>query len=332
MGKTTVVFLSWHNSLPGYIKKLYYNLPLNKAFISREHIKPPKLVDVSLMSSRNSYREPSDEMVIKRIKNLNATHVVVWNGDFNDNERGFQVPLINLIKSQTKSKLVYCEHGWLPQAKTFTIDLMGSNGGSSISNSVSIPVPIDYRPMINKLKQYNNAAKDPGIRNYIYLPLQLNTDTQIVKYSPFFKDMGSLINHIAGLFKTQIIVKVHPKDTSANKERYKKICNQYSHVKFVEDRNNIGWCKFANRVISINSTSINEALLFHKPIMTYGKNNFYGKGITYEIKDIKDTDYQKEFLNYSPNVEKCKNYINFLLSKQFDKENPNIQKALTYFQ
>ena len=27
-----------------------------------------------------------------------------------------------------------------------------------------------------------------------------------------------------------------------------------------------------------------------------------------------------------------KNYINFLLSKQFNKENPNILKALTYFQ
>ena len=96
--------------------------------------------------------------------------------------------------------------------------------------------------------------------------------------------------------------------------------------------NNIGWCKFADRVIAINSTSINEALLYNKPVMTYGINNFYDKGVTYTIKNINDTNYQQKFSEYSPDLNKVKNYINFLLSKQFNKENPNILKALTYFQ
>ena len=46
----------------------------------------------------------------------------------------------------------------------------------------------------------------------------------------------------------------------------------------------------------------------------------------------KQEECQKDFIKFSPNLVKTQNYINFLLSKQFDRENPNIQKALTYFQ
>ena len=95
--------------------------------------------------------------------------------------------------------------------------------------------------------------------------------------------------------------------------------------------NNIGWCKHADRMVAINSTSINEALLYSKPVMTYGINNFYDKGVTYTIKNIEDINYQKDFLYYLPDKERCKNYINFLLSKQFKKDSPNMKKALKYF-
>lgn len=329
--KQHITFLSWHNSLPGFIKNFYNQLNLPKSFISVEHIKPPKLYDKGLMNKNNSFIESDIHKLIKKIKELGSTHLVVWNGEFNDNERGFQPNYINSIKRYTDVKIVYTEHGWFPQNKTFMIDTEGTNGSSSISKLKNVPT-VPSNDYWNKKREYDKMAVDPGERDYIYVPLQLNTDTQIVNHSPFFKDMKDLIEHVAKLFSKKIIIKVHPKDTLVNKRRYREICKKYSHLKYVEDLNNIGWCKFADRMVAINSTSINEALLYDKPAMTYGINNFYDKGVTYTVKNIKDIDHQKEFLNYSPNIEKCRNYINFLLSKQFNKENPNIQKALAYFQ
>ena len=64
----------------------------------------------------------------------------------------------------------------------------------------------------------------------------------------------------------------------------------------------------------------------------YGKNNFYGKGVTYEVKDISDRGYQKDFCKWSPNMNKLNNYLYYLLDRQFDKNNPDINKALMYFQ
>lgn len=311
---------------------MYDKLSLRKGFISREHIKPPRLVDNSLMASPNSYIERTDDGVISLLKKLKPTHLVVWNGDFNDNERGFQEPLIKKIKSELGIKIVYCEHGWLPQAKTFSMDLLGSNGGSSFSNSTVFEIKKDLSPVTNKRLQYDRSAIDPKIRDFIYVPLQLNTDTQIRKYSPFFKDMATFISHVVKIFKDKkIVIKVHPKDTPDNLLRYRKLCQNMNNVIFASDSNNIGYCKHADRIIAINSTVINEALLFHKPVMTYGKNNFYGKGVTYEVKDINDLKYQYSFLEYQPNKKDIENYLCYLLSLQFDSTEPNMKKALMYF-
>ena len=281
-----VVFLSWHDSLPGYIKGLYKILPYKKSFISRGHIQG-KLIDKNLMSSPGSYQLRSDIQIANKIKELKATHVVVWNGDFNDNERGFQLPLMNMLRGQSGLKLVFCEHGWLPQSTTFTIDNEGSNGSSSVSKSSKI----DCRPnkaLIDAKRSEYTAPVYKGLNSYIYLPLQINTDTQVSLYSPYFKDMASLIKHVSGMFPDRkIIVKAHPKDSTSNKERYRRICNGVNLI-YVDDRNNMSYIKGADRVIAINSTVVNEALLFNKPVMTYGINYFSNKGVTYEVSDIND--------------------------------------------
>ena len=334
--KTHVTFLSWHNSLPGYIKNLYERLPLEKSFISVEHIKPPRLYDAQLMNRNNSYIEKGLPGLVKRLKGLGSTHVVVWNGEFNDNERGHQPKYIHYIKENTDAKIIYTEHGWLPQNKTFSIDLLGSNGSSSITQTKSIPSidsPQYFSVVKPKQNEYKALSSAPNRKGYIYVPLQLNTDTQIVNHSPYFKDMKDFIQHIATLFdKENIVIKVHPKDTPHNKSRYANFCKNYSNVHFIDDMNGIGWCRYSDRVISINSTSINESLIFSKPVMTYGKNNFYGKGVTYEVKDISDRGYQKDFCKWSPNMNKLNNYLYYLLDRQFDKNNPDINKALMYFQ
>tara|TARA_R110001592_G_scaffold282833_1_gene550638 strand:+ start:3566 stop:4564 length:999 start_codon:yes stop_codon:yes gene_type:complete len=331
MENDMVVFLSWHNSLPGYISKVYSNLNLPKSFVSRDFVKG--LDNKALMHASNSYKAPTDHAVINLLENLNPSHLVVWNGDFNDSQRGFQVKLISLIKSTFPNiKFVYCEHGWMPQKSTFSMDKLGSNGSSSATFLKNIPQTTALQSVINKRAQYTNAAKPVNINDYLYLPLQLNSDTQITKYSPHFKDMGEFINHIISLFPNKtLVVKAHPKDKRDNLQRYQLICKQYTNVYFIEDSNNIGWCKSASGIIAINSTVINEALIFRKPIMTYGLNIFSNKGVTYEINDATDLQHQRNFISWKPDLNKIDSYVCWLLGLQFDSSNPNMTKVLNYF-
>lgn len=326
-----IVFLSWHNSLPGFISDMYKRLTLPKSFISTGFLKG--LNDRNLMAASNSFKIENSHEIVNLLRKLNASHVVVWNGDFDDDKRGHQVGLIKLIKSSLpKIKFVYCEHGWMPQNATFSMDSLGSNGSSSATLRNDIPKKPTLQPVYNKRKHYVNASNPVSETDYLYLPLQLNTDTQITRYSPHFKDMANLISHVSKLFPTErIVVKAHPKDTPHNIERYRSLCNRISNTKFVMDSNNIGWCRYAKGVIAINSTVINEALVFNKPVMTYGLNTFSGKGVTYEINDIKDIEKQKDFVNWQPNETTIEEYICWILSLQFDRRNPNMKKVLEYF-
>jgi hypothetical protein len=322
-----VVFLSWHNSLPGYLTGLYKILPYKKSFISRNHIQG-RLIDNSLMANPNSYKLNSDALVVNKLNEIKATHVVVWNGDFNDNERGFQLPLINRLRNIPGLKMVFCEHGWLPQSSTFTIDNEGSNGSSSVSKSSQIPYTSNKNAINSKRLEYNSPAYSGS---YIYLPLQINTDTQVALYSPYFKDMAEFIKHVTGLFPDKkIIVKVHPKDSESNKQKYKRFCNK-PNIVYVDDKNNISYIKGAERVIAINSTVVNEALLFNKPVMTYGINYFSNKGVTYEVSNISDLEYQKKFLSFNPNANKVESYITMLLDLQLTRNNFTLNKVQSFF-
>jgi hypothetical protein len=331
MENDMVVFLSWHNSLPGLIRNVYSNFTLPKSFISTDFVNG--LDNNRLMAADNSFKASTNYSIINLLENLNPSHIVVWNGDFNDSKRGFQVKLISLIKSTFPNiKFVYCEHGWLPQKQTFSIDSAGSNGSSSFAKATSFPMNIDLSPVRNKRSHYERAADKPNVDNFIYMPLQLNTDTQIKMHSPFFKDMKDFILHIASIFPDkQLVVKGHPKDLVQNHIRYNQICNSLYNVKYVSDQNNIGYCKYADCVIAINSTAVNEALIFQKPVMTYGKNNFSNKGVTYEVNDVNDISFQRNFLNYKPDLDHIEQYLCYLLSLQFDSTNPNMKKVLRHF-
>lgn len=319
-----IIFLSWHNSLPGLIKPLYSKMPLEKYFIARNHIKPPKLFDKVLMSKPNSFSYNTDEEVINKITELDPDAVLVWNGDFNDENRGFQVPLIKRIKNSGK-RVIYAEHGWLPQKGTFTVDNEGSNGSSENVNKTSLGNDIDNNFLKQKRKEYRLVARKPHIDDYIFIVLQISTDTQITKYSPYFRNMFEFIDYVNATFpKSKKVFKVHPKDPQ--KPLIRDYINSLNDTCiYVEDTNQIGWGLYSRFVLSINSTLVNEMLLFYKKVFTFGKNYFSNKGVTLECDPTKSLNYGK----YEPDKEKIDKYLTGLSKIQFQSNNPDINRALS---
>lgn len=321
----TIAFLSWHNSLPRNAATLYKLLPFNKIFVSFDQLK--HLQDPILMSDALSYIVNTDEDLLSLLKAKGVTHVLVWNGSFDCKSKGYQIKTIDKLKSLFEFRFI--EHGWLSQADHLSIDSIGACGYSSLVNVKDYSCTTS---VVDKRNEYISKVKEFYVNDYIYVPLQLNDDTQIKLHSPHFDNMKQFVQHVITLFpNNRILVKAHPKDTAERKNIYRRICRKYSNVIFKDDTENITYCYHCKCVVSINSTVVNEALLFDKPVMTYGRGIFNNKDVTYHIDDITNTQKQIGFLSWKPDHEKIRQYISMLLDHQYSASSPDIDKIVNRY-
>lgn len=327
-----IAILSWKKVKPRYINQALNNIPCSKYIFYIDESKHSS----SKYSSNvyNSNHILSEANIISALDALNITHVFVWNGDFCDEVRGYQTALINEIKRSKKYTIVFCEHGWLPQTDHISFDNKGVCGNSSITalkkHDMISPTSssFEYNQLLKK-----RAELDIKNNGHIYVPLQLNNDVQITKYSPFFKDMAEFIHHVARVFPQKAMyIKGHPKDSQENLRRYKHICETYPNLYWCDAKTTSGLvlAQTCERMISINSTSINEALLCNKPVMTYGHGIFLNKEIVYEIDDISDIRSQQLFLEFKANPHNIDRYLCLLLSKQHHVSEVNIDALQEY--
>ena len=300
--------LTWDISPPRYIENA-----LKAAGITTMSL---HLSDANIRRRGDKHLFTLEGDIVKTLKRYGITHVFVWNGDFSDTTKGYQKTVLEQIQKHTDVKIIYAEHGWLPQTDYISFDSEGSCGRSSISRMTMSDLPTPSDEQLRTLENRRNEL-DISSENFIYVPLQLNTDTQITKYSPFFEDVAQLIHNVAQLFtQERIIVKPHPKDSKKNILRYQSICKTYRNVEYVMSGTGLHYAQRCGRMISINSTSINEGLLCTKPIMTYGRGVFSNKEITLEITDLNDIETQLKFLTYTPDKNDIDTYLCYLLSRQ----------------
>lgn len=318
------VFLSWHQSLPGLVREFYHRIPFEKHFIAKNHIKKPRLFDQDLMGQKTSYVYDEDEDILQKLEQLNPDFLLVWNGDFDDELRGCQPELIKKIQTMG-IKVVFAEHGWLPQKGTFTLDNKGTNGGSEHIPKESLGEEICESSVMALLDHYRQFVVDVPVSDYVFIPLQISSDTQIVKYSPHFKDMKRFVRFVVKRFpKSKKVFKVHPKDPDRHKlVAFINKCGAKSIA--VDDANPIAWGYHSKMILAINSTLVNELLVFNKKIITFGTNYFSNKGVTYEV----GSDGVINHRLFQPDNRRSQQYLTGLYRLQIDARNPDVEKALS---
>lgn len=135
------------------------------------------------------------------------------------------------------------------------------------------------------------------IEDYVLLPLQVRTDSQILCHSSI-KTMRDLVNicisALAKYNKTAkkqfaLVVKEHPKDRCLIEVK-KSIRKSDVAVIFLTQADTRKLIKESSLVITINSTVGIEGLLYYKPVITLG-NAFYSiDGIAYQCDNSKNLD------------------------------------------
>lgn len=209
------------------------------------------------------------------LKAKSPDYIAIWNGDKSPYHS------LVLLAKHLKIKIIYFENGLLPG--TTTIDFHGVNAKSSLPTSPSFyqnyHKQFPLQVALPKLRQRPNHKKrptEPHIelpQKYLFIPLQVPNDTQIVVNSPTIKSMEQLFYLLVNSWQKslfsdhQLIFKAHPSWPNDFKHL---IDSEQKNIHFANGNNTDELIKGATAVITINSTVGIEALLHRKPVLTLG--------------------------------------------------------------
>jgi len=232
-----------------------------------------------------------------------------------------------IYKELAKQKnLWFMENGWFSQSTGFTIDPMGANGLSSLLHSqlprdptVSDEMIDSYTKDLHKrMKTHKDITNE---RDYIFIPLQVERDTQLLYWSEcparHPNRLQWFVEQVCRAFPNErLIFRPHPRDKDTG-ERISQSCGAFRGHKsstLESGGNTYQWIKHARAVISINSTVLLEALTFLTvPILAFGTGLFTGNGIFLEAKG--DTGRLKEIFSYSIPVERRRWFLSILMQR-----------------
>jgi len=244
----------------------------------------------------------------KEIEKHKPNLIGVWNGI-----KYPQFMLTNLAK-ELNIKVIFFENGFLPD--TTQVDCKGINYLNSVPRDKNFYENLEYykKPLPEKLIPRAPIRKLEGDeidlnKKYIFIPLQVNYDSQIIYFSPWIKSMQEffkVINDIADNFEIDFIFKVHPSDRVT---KYSDLIKKAKNNVYFATNPTSELIKNAEAIITINSSVGIESLLFNKKVITLGDAFYNIEGI------VKHANNKNELINILKNIDSWK--INEKLIKNF---------------
>nr|WP_243755320.1 hypothetical protein [Thiomicrorhabdus sp. 6S3-12] len=169
-------------------------------------------------------------------------------------------------------QITYFENGGLPD--TTTADNKGVNAWNSLPRNIDFYLQYasdnSKSPVSEEPKAIENASQ-----SYIFVPLQVESDTQVVLQTTWVKSNIALLEAVAEAFRPyiekgwKVLVKEHPKARTSSKDF------QHNGFEFVGSGDVATYIKDASAVVTINSTVGLEALQMNKNVVVVG-NALYG--------------------------------------------------------
>ena len=293
----------WHKSLWQSLSWLVCLIPAFKADLST-------LVEDHIHEKQNSrkgrLRQASYWPIFRAIKSFEACilfaiyysafkaskaqQLVIWNG-----LKFRQCIAIAAAEAQAINCL-YMENGLLP-GKT-TLDGQGINFRNSVPRSADFFLNLNktsftsdlVAQLAKPLSDQFNSKPSSLPEHYIFIPFQVNTDSQVILFSPWIKDMLDLVNQldqVSQILDTKmpnVVFKPHP----ACDQNYDGLIKQYEqHDKLHFDTQTPTpvLIQHADAVATINSTVGIESLLLNKKLITVGQAFYSIAGLTLAAPD-----------------------------------------------
>ncbi len=172
---------------------------------------------------------------------------------------------------------------------------------SHYESHVPVTIPVEYacyirRFTIQKLRKQQEAQRVSALLNddtpFYLLPLQLNSDAQIIHHSPFH-DMSEVIGFVTRSFaqhapaNTKLVIKNHPLDIGLINYRklVAKLVRQFDlagRIVYIETGVIDGLIKHAAGMVTVNSTSGCAALELDCPTIALSDPVYNLPGLTFQ--------------------------------------------------
>ncbi len=217
--------------------------------------------------------------------------------------------------------VIYSELGWFSQKDQVYFDSKGTNALSEIRSLDLDELSVDERlnawieTYLQKRLTYRVLVKD-----FIFVPLQDECDTNIVDSSPYTK-MDDFVRDLSRQFPDKkFIVRPHPRAEHTH-------LGQYHNVEVRSDGNIYDWLAHADAVVGINSTVLLEALLLNKRVFAFGEGLLSGLGVFFEPGDVFSIDFSA-ISDTDHDIRRKKILSELIFRRQISRDNIYNPKAL----
>lgn len=254
-----------------------------KFFYARNRIKPPLFLLKLYFSIELFFKYIKYSLIIDNKNDL----YIFWNG-----KKPRHLIAIQIIKL-LDIKIKYMENGLLPNRLVF--DGNGVNFENSVprnrrffeeyTNNLHLPVELTPRIPKNRNKFSKKVKALP--KNFIFVPFQVDYDSQILLYSPWIKNMVELFNLIEDISNDLdyiFVIKEHPSSNKNYLDLHKR-CEKLEKIEFVNGYSTQELIEKSQAVMTINSTVGIESLLFYKKVIVIGDAFYNIDGITKSAKN-----------------------------------------------
>jgi len=179
-------------------------------------------------------------------------------------------------------KIIYAEHGWLPQQASFYLDAIGTGVSSSLMNMKLEGTLTDQEKTLLRglIVRYKSlmVSSDIKIRYddksdkdlVVLVPLQKDGDDQIIRSSPF-KNMKAFLISLASIKGVNFLIKMHPREP-----KHLKLVSEFGgrlNFTFLPAKCDLGsLLDTVDHILTINSTTGIEGLAWGKGVSTFGKS------------------------------------------------------------
>lgn len=185
-------------------------------------------------------------------------------------------------------------------------------------DTFSLEKILKARGINQNLPRYTGPLPD----KYIFVPLQVVADSQVIMYSPLVgNDMALFVRVCYEAVKKvapdyRLVVKPHPADVEVTD--YVELAANYPELLWVTDRPSLNLIENASVVITINSTVGLEGVMLHKPVITLGDNFYNVEGVVQHITAIDQLEKAIETaLNEPLDVDRMNRLLYYLYYEYF---------------
>ncbi len=216
--------------------------------------------------------------------------MLLWNGGKCRQRIAIEIAKLKGIKP------LFFENGLLPNR--LVLDAKGINADNSVprersffenyENSLTLPKSLIPRRAKNKKKF--KTSLEPLPKQFIFVPFQVDSDTQIITNSKWIKNMRMLFSLIEKLSLTcdyNFVLKEHP-SSSRNYPDLHKRAKELERIFFANGYATQELIEKSDAVITINSTVGVESLLFKKRVIVLGDAFYRIDGISKGVDNIEE--------------------------------------------